>query len=182
MSTPHPVSPLVDTAWVKANLGRPNIVLLDVRSPRPAGPFIPEAVHSDYAKDGWRATINGLPGFLPPAPALEALIGGLGIGNDDHVVIVSSGENAPDMGNATRVYWTFKVLGHDAVSVLDGGMAAWTADPANAVALEPAVRPAKIFTAAPRPQLRATLTEVEGAVRAGDTPLVDSRSAEQFAG
>ena len=58
---------------------------------------------------------------------LETLIGGLGIGNDDHVIIVPAGVNAVDFGSATRVYWTFKILGHDKVSILDGGYALWEA-------------------------------------------------------
>ncbi|WP_207458467.1 rhodanese-like domain-containing protein [Azospirillum sp. SYSU D00513] len=181
MTTPPLAPPLVDAAWLRTALGRTGLVVLDVRSPAD-GPTIPEAVHADYAKAGWRATVNGMPGFLPEVPVLEALIGGLGIGNPDHVVVVSSGANAADMGNATRVYWTFKALGHDAVSVLDGGMAAWTADPSNPVGLEPATLPPKLFKASPRPELRATLAEVEKAVAAGTVPLVDSRSAEQFAG
>lgn len=172
--------PLVDSAWLKDALGRADLVVLDVRTP-PQGGFVPGSVHSDYAKAGWRATVNGLPGFLPEVADLERLIGGLGIGNDDHVVIVASGLNAPDMGNATRVYWTFKVLGHDRVSVLDGGFAAWS-NAGNPVAETPEARGAKTFTATPRPELRATLAEVQAAVAAGGVPLVDSRSADQFAG
>lgn len=172
--------PLVDSAWLKNALGRTDLVVLDVRTP-PEGGFVAGSLHSDYAKAGWRATVNGLPGFLPEIAALEALIGGLGIGNDDHVVIMASGLNAPDMGNATRVYWTFKALGHDRVSVLDGGFAAWK-DAGGGVAEAPAARPAKSFKAAPRPELRATLPEVQAAIATGTVPLVDSRSADQFAG
>ncbi len=29
------------------------------------------------------------------------------------------------MGAATRIYWTFKVLGHDKMSILDGGWLGW---------------------------------------------------------
>lgn len=173
--------PLVDSAWLKANLGRPDLVVLDVRTP-PGGGFIPGSIHSDYAQAGWRATVGGLPGFLPDAGDLQQLIGGLGIGNDDHVVVVPAGQNAPDVANATRVYWTFRAAGHDRVSVLDGGFAGWKADPTNPRADAPARRAPKSFTATPRPALRATLAEVEAAVRAGQIPLLDARSADQFAG
>ncbi|WP_245986075.1 rhodanese-like domain-containing protein [Azospirillum thermophilum] len=138
--------PLVDAAWLKARLGQPNIVVLDVRTP-PKDGFVAGSIHSDYATAGWRTTVGAAPGMLPPPAELERLIGGIGIGNDDHVVLVSSGESAGDVGNATRVYWTFRMLGHDAVSVLDGGFAAWTADPANPVSPTPAGRPARAFTA-----------------------------------
>lgn len=172
--------PLVDSAWLRGALDRPDLVVLDVRTP-PSGGFIPGSVHSDYAKAGWRATVDGVPGLLPDVPVLEGLIGGLGIGNGDHVVLVASGLSAADMGNATRVYWTFKTLGHDRVSVLDGGFAAWS-DAGNPVATTAATRPAATFTAAPREDLRAPLPVVAAAVAGGAVPLLDSRSAEQFEG
>ncbi|WP_247895646.1 rhodanese-like domain-containing protein [Azospirillum brasilense] len=139
--------PLVDSAWLKGALNRPDLVILDVRTP-PSGGFIPGSIHSDYAKAGWRATVDGVPGLLPETAVLEGLIGGLGIGNGDHVVLVASGLSAADMGNATRVYWTFKTLGHDRVSVLDGGFAAWS-DAGHPVVTAAATRPAATFTAAP---------------------------------
>lgn len=178
--TDSSISPLVDVSWLKSRIDSPGIVVLDVRTP-PNGGFIPGSVHSDYATAGWRAVVGGGAGMLPEPAVLEGLIGGLGIGNGDHVVLVAAGANASDMGNATRVYWTFKMLGHDAVSVLDGGFAAWTAAGA-AVVPQPAVRKPTSFTAHPRSGLRATVAEVEAAVKAGGTPLHDARSAEQFAG
>ena len=180
MTTDTP-RPLVDAAWLRGALDRPDLVVLDLRTP-PAGGFIPGSVHSDYGTAGWRATVDGVPGLLPETAALERLIGGVGIGNGHHVVLVAAGETAADVGNATRVYWTFKALGHDRLSVLDGGFAAWAADPANPVADAPATRPPAAFQAAPRPALRATLAAVQAAVADGDAPLLDTRSAEQFAG
>lgn len=128
-------NPLVDVAWLKANLGNSGIVILDVRSGagRTKADYlvghIPGAVFTDYAKDGWREkTKDGVEGQLPPVDKLEALIGRLGIGNDTHVVLVPEGRSAVDVGSATRLYWTFKVLGHDKLSLLDGGFTAWVRD------------------------------------------------------
>ncbi|WP_451982811.1 sulfurtransferase [Azospirillum endophyticum] len=174
------ISPLVDASWLKSRLDSPGLVVLDVRTP-PAGGFIPGAVHSDYATAGWRTVVGGGAGMLPEPEVLAGLIGGLGIGDGDHVVLVAAGANASDMGNATRVHWTFKMLGHDAVSVLDGGFAAWVAA-GGPVAPQPAARKPAGFTARPRTDLRATLEQVETAVKAGAVPLHDARSAEQFAG
>ncbi|PWC76761.1 sulfurtransferase [Azospirillum sp. TSH64] len=178
--TDSSISPLVDASWLKSPLDSPGIVVLDVRTP-PAGGFVPGSVHSDYATSGWRTVVGGGAGMLPEPGVLAGLIGGLGIGNGDHVVLVAAGANASDMGNATRVYWTFKMLGHDAVSVLDGGFAAWVAA-GGPVTPEPAVRKPTSFATHPRAGLRATVEDVEAAVTAGAVPLHDARSAEQFAG
>jgi len=181
-------APLVDAAWLQDRLGRPDLVILDIRNKIDGGSrevfeagHIPGAVYSDYGTGGWRTTQNGVPGMLPPVADLEKLVGGLGIGNGSHVVIVPGGVSALDYGSATRVYWTFKVLGHDAVSILDGGYKGWTADPARPVAKGPASPRAVAFKADFRPELLAGKDDVRKALN-GAVSLVDNRPAEQFAG
>ncbi len=175
--------PLVDAAWLKANLGRPDLVVLDVRGSRQAymAGHIPGAVHTLYGgKKGWRVNTKTVKGVLPEPAYLERLIGGLGIGNDNHVVIVAGGYGAGEMGTATRVYWTFKVVGHDAVSILDGGMTAWLADRKNP--LERGWTPPRptTFTARLRPELLADADDVRQAQASGT--LVDNRPTHQFMG
>jgi len=126
--------PLVDAAWAKANAGKQGVVFIDFQ---PATDFmrghIPGAVNSNFAKDGWRAerASDKVPDMLGEPGKLAELIGKLGIDNDTHVVMVPPGSNSTDMGIGTRIYWTFKVLGHDNVSLLDGGMVAYTKDKTN---------------------------------------------------
>jgi thiosulfate/3-mercaptopyruvate sulfurtransferase len=188
--------PLVDVAWVKDNLDNPDVVILDIRS-RISGSskesyaqaHIPGAIHSDYVGDGWRVqNADGTPGMLPGADHLAKLIGGLGISNDDHVVIVSRGANSLEMGAATRVYWTFKVAGHDKVSILNGGLAAWVAqrdpntnrpvNPLESGVVEP--EPAT-FEVNMRPGLLATKEDVQAALDAG-TPMIDHRPTHHYLG
>lgn len=179
--------PLVDTGWVKSNLGKPGIVFLDITS-NPAAyakGHVPGAVFTHYKKDKWRVDtkVNGhkVSGVLPPVDQMEKLIGGLGIGNDDQVVIIPAGAGAAEMGTATRIYWTFAVLGHDNVSIMNGGMAAWMKDknnPLEAAANKPA---AKTFKANFRDDLIATTDEVKAALKGGTT-LIDSRPVAQNIG
>jgi thiosulfate/3-mercaptopyruvate sulfurtransferase len=51
-------------------------------------------------------------------------IGKLGISNNDHVVIYDS----VGVVSACRVYWTFRVFGHEKVSVLNGGLPKWISE------------------------------------------------------
>jgi thiosulfate/3-mercaptopyruvate sulfurtransferase len=177
--------PLVDADWLAANLGKKNLVILDIRdATKDKDPYaeghIPGAVSAKYSQSGWRATVNGVPGLLPSKEAIEKLVESLGVSDDSHVVIVPAGTNASEFGGGTRVYWTFKVLGHDAVSVLDGGYAAWTK--AGKEVSKDAVTPAAgSFTPNYRPELRAEVQEVQDAI-ANDTNLVDARSVAQFIG
>src|ERR1700751_5630204 len=121
--------PLVSARWLAAH-SRGGLVVLDIRSAVDGGgraafeaAHVPGAVHTDYAKDGWRATKGMATGLLPDAATLARLLGRLGVTPAHHVVIVSAGTSAGDFSAAARVYWTFKTAGHHAVSILDGGMA-----------------------------------------------------------
>ena len=184
----HP-GPLVSAAWLKARLADPDLVIVDIRSALDGGgqeaylkAHIPGAVHSDYDKAGWRVTRSNIPLMLPTVPELEKLIGELGIDEDSHVVVVPAGVNVLDFGAAARVYWTLKVLGHDKVSILDGGFAAWTADPANPTESGRHPPSPRIFTAALDKSLLASVEEVEETSRSGNASLVDARPATFFSG
>jgi thiosulfate/3-mercaptopyruvate sulfurtransferase len=178
----HAADPLVDVAWVKANIGKAGVVFVDVRKAKDYKKgHVPGAVHTNYKKAGWR--VNKKPVWsLMPAPAkLEKLIGSLGIDNKSHVVLLSPGKKAVDMGISTRLYWTFKTLGHDEVSILNGGMKAYLKDKKNPV--EPGVNKpqGKMFKANLRKELLATEDDVRQALKDG-TVLIDNRSAGRFLG
>ena len=177
--------PLVDAAWAVANIGKPGVVFIDFQGrPDYQRAHIPGAVNSNYGKDGWREdrARDKVPDMFPENPAaLVELIGRLGIDNDTHVVLVPPGMNVTDMGQGTRVYWTFKVLGHDKVSVLNGGMNAYTNDdkrPLQAGAVTPQ---AKTFKANLRKEMLLTIDDVKKA-QADNRLLIDARPEDQYAG
>ena len=177
--------PLVDAEWVKSNSGKEDVVILDIRDKVEETelgdkPYIANAVVAPYASAGWRTEVNGIPGMLPPLDQITKLIGDLGIDNDDHVVIVPWGTDSTEFGGATRVYWTFKYLGHDEVSILDGGWRQYDASGGERVAEPVKPEPAK-FDYELKEDLLATTAEVEAALKSG-IKLVDGRPAEQFEG
>lgn len=189
-------SPLVSVDWVKSNGGKEGVVLLDVRGPIAGATkadylraHIPGAVWTDYLEGGWRiANKEKIVGMLPPVANLEKLIGGLGIGNDDHVVIIHGGGTAVEMGTATRVYWTFKVLGHEEVSILDGGMVAYLMDvdkktekPLNPLEKGMVKVTAKSFKGTLQEAMLVSKDEVNKASQSGGV-LVDNRTHNQFIG
>ena len=145
---------------------------------------IPSAVHSDYLKDGWRIGRDDVVGLLPEASQFEALARKLGVSGDSHVVLVPAGVGATDFGSSARAYWTFKVFGHDKVSILNGGYAGWKAAYPNRVETGAPVAPAPgDFTAVFQPQGYVTTEQVRQIVDAGKgTTLLDGRTREQFLG
>jgi thiosulfate/3-mercaptopyruvate sulfurtransferase len=179
------VTPLVTAEWLKAHAGDENVKIIDIRdniADTDLGelPYIANAVVAPYASYGWRTEVQGVPAQIPGDEQVAALIGGLGIDGDDHVVIVPWGTDSSEFGGATRVYWTFKYLGHDAVSILDGGWRQYDAAGGERVAEAP-VPVATTFPINVRSELRATTADVEAALADG-TKLVDGRPEAQFLG
>lgn len=181
--------PLVDADWLDANLNRSDLVVLDVRSGIDNGghrssfqkAHIPGSVYSSYTGDGWRESRNGVAGLLPPVASLERLIGGLGISNEDTVVVVPAGTGPTDFGSAARVYWTFRVLGHDAVTILNGGFAGWKAAGKEVAEGASERVPVAQFNGELQDNLIASLEEVQKA-RENQAQLVDARPSDYFRG
>jgi len=183
------VSPLVSTQWLAAHLDDPTMRLVDIRSAVDGGAraayeqaHVPGAVHTDYAKDGWRATKGMATGLLPDTATLARLLGRLGVTPGHHAVIVSAGTSAGDFSAAARVYWTFKTAGHGTVSILDGGMAAWAADsrPVEAGAGAPPAEAS--YPVALDLTWRCNCAAVERAAADGSAVLLDTRSVAYFEG
>ncbi|MDR9440549.1 MAG: sulfurtransferase [Halomonas sp.] len=184
----HP-SPLIDAGWLEEQLGSDDLVVLDVRSAIDDGgdrasfesARIPGSRYSSYTDAGWRESRNGVAGLLPDVETLESLIGGLGIDNDDTVVVVAAGTGPTDFGSAARIYWTFKVLGHDEVTILNGGFAGWEQQGFE-IASGTASDPETVnFSATLQEHLLATTEEVEAA-RNADEQLVDARPPAFYRG
>ena len=115
---------------------------------------------------------------LPSRETVAARLRQLGL-NPDTQVVVMDRQGANYCG---RLWWMLKWCGHEAVAVLDGGMAAWEAA-GGELASGPSVPPATgRFDLGP-PQVRTLDAQ---AVFAGlgrpDLTLVDARAAARFRG
>ncbi|MEO6362340.1 MAG: sulfurtransferase [Caldimonas sp.] len=113
---------------------------------------------------------------LPDRDAFRSTIGRLGIGPETQVVALD-GQGGM---YAARLWWMLRWLGHDAVAVLDGGMAAWQAA-GGATAAE--VVPAPPRGPYPeRPSLVASVDAAGVAQRPPQSIVLDARSGERFRG
>ncbi|QKV52593.1 sulfurtransferase [Comamonas antarctica] len=98
--------------------------VIDIRDPQAyAAQHIPGAVNAPYGK--WRGPATN-PGELPDVSKLTQLVQSLGLTPATHAVVVSTGADATDFGASARVYWTLKTLGLKELSIVNGGMKAWT--------------------------------------------------------
>lgn len=80
---------------------------------------------------------------------------------------------------AARVWWMLRWLGHEAVAVLDGGIAAWQAAGGALVTEVPAAQAGSFQASAPlAPSLNADALQA----RLGRVRLLDARAGERFRG
>ena len=139
---------------------------------------IPHATYAHLGHDlaGPRNGTNGRHP-LPDVRALAQTFGRLGIGNDTQVVAYDQ-----DSGMyASRLWWMLRWLGHDAVAVLDGGFAKWTAEQRPIASGEERVRPRE-FTPAVRRDAAVDVSRVAALASDGAWHLVDARAPERFRG
>jgi len=139
---------------------------------------IPGAVYASLSHDmaGPKTGGNGRHP-LPSIDALSATLGRLGIARGTQVVAYDQ-----DSGMyASRLWWLLRYAGHDAVAVLDGGWAKWTRE-GRPVRDGEDTRPPATFVAAPRPEMRVSVDEVNAQLGNPKTLLVDARAPERYEG
>lgn len=182
-----PVPTVVQAGWLVERLDDPGIRVLDAswylatmnRDPRREfrEGHIPGAqlFSIDEASD----PASPLPHMLPPAAHFADVVARLGISSTDHVVIYdASGLNF----SAPRVWWMFRAFGHDAVSLLDGGLGAWKGAGGRVERGDPVAPAPGAFHAVLRPAMVRSTAQVLEAQRQGSAQLVDMRSRGRFEG
>lgn len=165
---------LVDADWVEAHIDDPNVVIVEVDEDTSAYEknHIKNAVRIDWKtdlQDPVRRDFVDQAGF-------EALLSAKGIGND-HTVVLYGGNNN---WFASYAYWYFKLYGHDAVKLLDGGRKKWELDSRDLVVAVPERAATEYKAKAQNNAIRAYRDDVVAAI--GNLNLVDVRSPDEFSG
>jgi thiosulfate/3-mercaptopyruvate sulfurtransferase len=178
---------LIDPATLSAHISDPDWVVIDCRFDL-ANPakgeemyrqaHIPGARYADLDRhlSGAKTGKNGRHP-LPDSDVLVKTFGDLGVAPGSQVVAYDA-----DSGMfAGRLWWMLRWMGHDAVAVLDGGLARWQREgyPVRG-GVESST--AAHFRGAPRPGWRLTVDDVAGGLGDPARLLVDARAPERFQG
>ena len=180
------MEPVVSTAWLAGELGKPDLVVFD------ATKYLP-----NEAKDGHTeflaARIPGarffdidhiadpdtdLPHMVPAAGRFARLIGERGVSNATRVVFYDQ----KGLASAARGWWLMGLFGHDAAAVLDGGLPKWRREGRKVeTGAPPAPAPATF-----RPHFRTArlrgIGDVLGNLEHRSELVLDARAAGRFAG
>ena len=113
---------------------------------------------------------------LPGRADFAATLGRVGITPSTQVVAL----DAQGGMYAARLWWMLRWMGHEAVAVLDGGVAAWAAIGGALVTDQPAVK--AVPPGPERPPLVRTIDAAVLAAGLGRFRLLDARAGERFRG
>lgn len=175
-------APVVSTEWLANNLGEVRIIDASWRMPGAGHAkvdykkrHIPGALFFDIDQISDRST--DLPHMLPAPPVFEEAVGVLGVTNNDAIVVYD------DQGvfSAPRVWWTFRVMGHENIGVLNGGLKKWLAE-ARPVSDKPPVPAPAVFKSRFKHNLIANETNIRAKINGARLDIADARSPERFLG
>ncbi|MGO9174483.1 MAG: 3-mercaptopyruvate sulfurtransferase [Rhodomicrobium sp.] len=177
---------LVETDWLQQRLTAPGLVIIDADLKMPGDvstPYeqykqshIPGALFFDI--DEIADTSSPLPHMLPPPEKFASRMHKMGVGDGMKIVVYDN----RGMLSAPRAWWMFRVMGHDDVAVLNGGLKKWQAEGRAVEAGVPAARSPLHFTARKNSELVRDLHDVLAAVSSKRIPIVDARAKGRFEG
>lgn len=176
---------LVSTDWLAARLSAPDIRVVDAtwvmpdsgRDPRAEfeAAHIPGAVFFDI--DEICDEASPYPHMVPSAAAFSAKVRKLGLGDGVTIAVYDSNRFCA----SARVWWMFRLFGHEAVVVLDGGMERWRAE-GRPLEEGPARPRERHLTARQNHTLLRELDQMRANVTSRREQVVDTRSPGRFKG
>ncbi|WP_421860694.1 3-mercaptopyruvate sulfurtransferase [Parvibaculum sp.] len=176
-------SPLVTTEWLATHLDAPDVRVVD------ASWYLPQMqrnARAEYEREHIPGAVffdideicdldSPYPHMLPSPEKFSSRVRGMGLGDGNRVVVY----DGAGLFSAARVWWMFRVMGHDDVTVLDGGLKKWKAEGRPLDDMRPRSS-ARHFTARRNTGL---IRDCKAILRNIDTcaeQVLDARSAERF--
>jgi thiosulfate/3-mercaptopyruvate sulfurtransferase len=177
---------LIKTDELARDLGAPDLVIIDATWYMPnegkdahaeyLNEHIPGALFFDI--DEIADTKSTLPHMLPPPEKFSSRMRAMGIGDGSRIVVYDS----RGLYSAARVWWTFRVMGVDDVSVLNGGLPKWKREGLPLESGAPPNRTTRHFTARRNLELVRDLLDMKALLKDKSAQIIDARAPERFAG
>ncbi len=177
---------LVSTEWLAEHMKAPDIRIVDATSFLPGtgrnakaeyrACHIPGAIYFDI--DDVADDRDDLPHMVPAPEKFASRVRRLGLGDGNRIVVYDANGGAMA---ACRVWWMFRLFGHEDVAVLDGGLPKWLAENRPTDDMPP-VPPERHFTARTNNFLLRSVEQMIDNVEAAREQVIDARAADRFAG
>ena len=177
---------LVSTTWVADHMSAPDVRLVDCTYFLPndgrTGPeeykkqHLPGAVFFDI--DDVKNADDPLPHMIPSAEVFSSKVRKLGLGDGNRIICYdhNGGGSA-----AARVWWMFRLFGHDDVAVMDGGLPKWLAE-GRPVTDDIPTPQERHFTARENHMMVRSIEQILSNIDSKREDVIDVRAAGRFAG
>jgi thiosulfate/3-mercaptopyruvate sulfurtransferase len=167
------------------HLSAPDVRIVDASWFMPGSPRNPRAEYEEchipgavfFDIDEISDTDSPLPHMAPSPEKFSSRMRKMGIGDGYRVVVYDS----QGVFSAPRVWWTLRLMGHEDVVVLDGGLPKWLAEGRPTQDMPPPPRD-RHFTARLNSDLVRDAGQVMRALGNGREQLLDARPAGRFTG
>ena len=175
---------LATPEWLAENIDRPDVRVLDVRGRTDgsakaiyATGHIPSAIHLDWRESVAQLSESATAYLLASPERMAEAMSAIGVGDGTTVVVYDD-----TLGYyASRVWWSLRVYGHEAVRVLEGGWPGWVAGGHQVSTDAPEPRPST-FTPRPQVSLRLAVGDVRSLLGSPEAQLVDARGPAEYHG
>jgi len=171
----------VNTTWLAEHREEPDLVMLHVGSrAQYDSAHVPGSRHVMTDELALPAVPGGLSLQMAGEAQLTAWARTIGLTNRSRVVVIP---HDGGLQSATRVFFTLTYMGLGGrVALLDGSFQAWKREDRPVTAAAPAAAAAGDFTPTLRPELIATLAEVEAITQDRSRLLIDARLPRFYQG
>lgn len=178
-------NPIVSVKWLHEHIGDADLIVLDASQQVNQGKVEPKlkdiqikgARYFDIKND-FSDNESPLPNTLPSPEVFATAARKLGINNDSKIVVYDS----LGIYSSPRAWWLFKIMGHENVWVLDGGLPEWAKHGYAVEKPEKRAYPLGNFVSKFKPELFKTKEQILENIATKEAVLIDARSQDRFLG
>lgn len=168
---------LIEASELAAIIKQDNVKILDASFPVPApsAPRLEKAVPFDI--DDIADQTAPLPHMLPTEAVFQDKVQALGINKDDMIIVYDQKGLA---FAAARVWWMFRVFGHENIRILNGGLPIWISEGGETAAAPPDPVAKGNFKARFNPQLVKSVETIRDNIVAQGFQTLDVRDQPRY--
>lgn len=176
---------IVSTKWLNENLNKENLIVLNAsQKDNKSG------LKTDFEKVQIKGSIffdlknifsdkeSDLPNMLPSPQGFESEARKLGIHKNSKIVVYDN----IGIFSSPRVWWMFKVMGHDNVSVLNGGLPKWKNEGYEIESFQNNLNGQGDFEVRYKPEMVKSMKFIKNNLKKENAILIDARSEDRFNG
>lgn len=176
--------PIVSTTWLHQNIQQPNLVVLDASLEKTVSGKVSNFKNKQietarlFDLKLFSDTNSPLPNTIPSKEKFEEEAQKLGINTDSTIVVYDT----IGVYTSPRVWWLFRIFGHEKVYVLNGGLPQWIQEGFKTEQKTPITVKKGNFKAVFNSKLITYFEEVKYNINSEEFQVIDARSNGRFDG